>query len=88
MKRDEHLLWDVSALRSFVISGWNYETLEFIISSLPACDIYRYKNISYLSFLSLLTLKHLPLHMMLERRYFAGCLYTYKMLMFILTSCF
>lgn len=36
MKRDEHLLWDVSALRSFVISGRNYETLEFIISSLTA----------------------------------------------------
>lgn len=39
MKRDEHLLWDVSALRSFVISGRTYETLEFIMSSLPAFDM-------------------------------------------------
>lgn len=39
MKQDEHLLWDVYALRSFVISGRTYETLEFIISSLPACDM-------------------------------------------------
>lgn len=38
MKWDEHLLWDVSALRSFVISGRTYETLEFIIS-LPVCDM-------------------------------------------------
>ena len=39
MKRDENLLRDVFALRSFVISGRSYETLEFMTPSPRACDM-------------------------------------------------
>lgn len=54
MKQDENLLWDVSALKSFVISERTYKTLEFIKTK---SSWLWYENSPYLpAFLFLLTL--------------------------------